>query len=55
MKVELSRLQEETGIGAVCAKRMTDAWNEQKIVLEIFVFLHRNGDGTARAVPIYKT
>ena len=49
------RLREVTGIGVVRAKRITDAWAEQKIVREIMVFLHSNGVGTARAVRIYKT
>jgi exodeoxyribonuclease V alpha subunit len=44
-----------TGIGAVRAKRITDAWAEQRIVREIMVFLHSNGVGTARAVRIFKT
>jgi hypothetical protein len=44
-----------TGIGAVRAKRITDAWAEQKIVREIMVFLHSHGVGTARAVRIFKT
>ena len=44
-----------TGIGAVRAKRITNAWAEQKIVREIMVFLHSNGVGTARAVRIFKT
>ena len=44
-----------TGIGAVRAKRITDAWAEQKVVREIMVFLHGNGVGTARAVRIFKT
>jgi exodeoxyribonuclease V alpha subunit len=39
----------------VRAKRITDAWAEQKIVREIMVFLHEHGVGTARAVRIYKT
>ena len=55
IEAEPSRLQEVTGIGAVRAKRITDAWAEQKIVREIMVFLHSNGVGTARAVRIYKT
>ncbi len=42
-------------IGVVRAKRITDAWAEQKIVREIMVFLHSNGVGTARAVRIFKT
>ena len=37
------------------AKRITDAWAEQKVVREIMVFLHEHGVGTARAVRIYKT
>lgn len=49
------RLREVTGIGQVRAKRITDAWAEQKIVREIMVFLHSHGVGTARAVRIYKT
>jgi exodeoxyribonuclease V alpha subunit len=49
------RLREVTGIGAVRAKRITDAWAEQKLVREIMVFLHSNGVGTARAVRIFKT
>ena len=43
-----------TGIGPVRAKRITDAWTEQKIVREIMVFLHSHGVGTARAVRIYQ-
>ena len=39
----------------VRAKRITDAWAEQKIVREIMVFLHSHGVGTARAVRIFKT
>jgi exodeoxyribonuclease V alpha subunit len=39
----------------VRAKRITDAWAEQKVVREIMMFLHSNGVGTARAVRIYKT
>lgn len=49
------KLREITGIGTVRAKRITDAWAEQKVVREIMVFLHSNGVGTARAVRIYKT
>ena len=55
IEAEPERLREVTGIGAVRAKRITDAWAEQKIVREIMVFLHANGVGTARAVRIYKT
>jgi exodeoxyribonuclease V alpha subunit len=55
IEAEPDRLREVTGIGAVRAKRITDAWAEQKIVREIMVFLHSHGVGTARAVRIYKT
>ena len=55
IEAEPHRLREVTGIGAVRAKRITDAWAEQKIVREIMVFLHSHGVGTARAVRIYKT
>src|ERR1700678_1641736 len=55
IEAEPHRLREVTGIGAVRAKRITDAWAEQKIVREIMVFLHSNGVGTARAVRIFKT
>jgi exodeoxyribonuclease V alpha subunit len=55
IEVEPQRLREVTGIGLVRAKRITDAWAEQKIVREIMVFLHSHGVGTARAVRIYTT
>src|SRR5208282_6310726 len=55
IEAEPDRLREVTGIGAVRAKRITDAWAEQKVVREIMVFLHSNGVGTARAVRIFKT
>ena len=55
IEAEPDRLREVTGIGAVRAKRITDAWAYQKIVREIMVFLHSNGVGTARAVRIFKT
>jgi exodeoxyribonuclease V alpha subunit len=55
IEAEPERLREVTGIGTVRAKRITDAWAEQKIVREIMVFLHNHRVGTARAVRIYKT
>ena len=55
IEAEPDRLREVTGIGKVRAKRITDAWAEQKIVREIMVFLHSHTVGTARAVRIYKT
>jgi exodeoxyribonuclease V alpha subunit len=55
IEAEPDRLREVTGIGPTRAKRITDAWAEQKIVREIMVFLHSHGVGTARAVRIFKT
>ena len=55
IEAEPERLREVTGIGLVRARRITDAWAEQKIIREIMVFLHSHGVGTARAVRIYKT
>ena len=55
IEAEPERLREVTGIGPMRAKRITDAWAEQKAVREIMVFLHSHGVGTARAVRIFKT
>ena len=55
IEAEPDRLREVDGIGPVRARRITEAWAEQKIVREIMVFLHSHGVGTARAVRIYKT
>jgi hypothetical protein len=52
---EPARLREVAGIGPVRARRITEAWAEQKVVREIMVFLNEHGVGTARAVRIYKT
>ena len=53
IEAEPDRLREVTGIGPVRAKRITDAWAEQKVVREIMMFLHSNGVGTARAVRLH--
>ncbi len=55
IEAEPARLREVTGIGPMRAKRITDAWAEQKAVREIMVFLHGHGVGTARAVRIFRT
>ena len=52
---EPERLREVPGIGPVRASRITAAWDEQKVVREIMVFLHSHGVGTARAARIFKT
>jgi exodeoxyribonuclease V alpha subunit len=49
------RLREIDGIGPVRAASILAAWDEQKAVREIMVFLHSYGVGTARAVRIFKT
>ena len=55
IETEPERLREVAGIGKVRAKRITDAWAEQKVVREIMVLLHSHGVGTARAVRIFRT
>ncbi|MFQ5502212.1 MAG: ATP-dependent RecD-like DNA helicase [Phycisphaerae bacterium] len=49
------RLSELDGIGPLRQKRITESWQEQRIVRQIMVFLHQHGLGTARAVRVYKT
>ncbi|MEW6404777.1 MAG: ATP-dependent RecD-like DNA helicase [Chloroflexota bacterium] len=49
------RLLDVPGIGIDRTKRITAAWEEQKQVKEIMVFLHGHGVSTNLAVKIYKT
>lgn len=49
------RLQEVDGIGDTRRRRIKAAWDEQKMVREIMLFLHSNGVSTSRALRIYKT
>lgn len=49
------RLFEVPGIGMDRVSRITKAWQEQKQVKEIMVFLHGHGVSTNLAVKIYKT
>ncbi len=49
------RLQEVPDIGPKRAARFAAAWEEQKHVKEIMLFLHSYGVSTALAVKIYKT
>lgn len=49
------RLFEVSGIGIDRVSRITKAWQEQKQVKEIMVFLHGHGVSTNLAVKIYKT
>lgn len=50
-----ARLETIDGIGPKRRKRIKEAWDEQKVVREIMVFLHSHGVSTSRAVRIYKT
>jgi exodeoxyribonuclease V alpha subunit len=52
---ESARLETLDGIGPKRRKRIKEAWNEQKVIREIMVFLHSQGVSTSRAVRIYKT
>ena len=49
------RLLEVHGIGKVRLDKITSAWDEQKAVRQIMIFLHSHGVGTSRAFRIYKT
>src|SRR5208282_3649886 len=50
-----ARLEEVDGIGPKRRKRIKEAWDEQKVIRDIMLFLHSNGVSTSRAVRIYKT
>ena len=52
---ESARLEQIDGIGPKRRRRIKEAWNEQKVIREIMVFLHSHGVSTSRAVRIYKT
>jgi exodeoxyribonuclease V alpha subunit len=49
------KLESVPGIGPERRKRIKQAWNEQKTVREIMVFLHSHKVSTTRAVRIFKT
>jgi exodeoxyribonuclease V alpha subunit len=52
---EPERLVSINGIGTLKAKGIRDAWERQKAIQRIMVFLHANGVSTGRAVRIHKT
>ena len=52
---ESARLEDVDGIGPKRRKRIKEAWEEQKVIRDIMLFLHSNGVSTSRAVRIYKT
>jgi exodeoxyribonuclease V alpha subunit len=49
------RLRSVGGIGPMRARRIVEAWRDQRAVRDIMVFLHSHGVGTSRAVRIFKT
>lgn len=49
------RLLEVEGIGPIRYGRIVEAWEEQKAVRAIMVFLHSHGVGASRAFRIYRT
>jgi exodeoxyribonuclease V alpha subunit len=50
-----ARLEDVDGIGPKRRKRIKEAWDQQKVIREIMLFLHSNGVSSSRAVRIYKT
>lgn len=52
---ESGRLEEVEGIGPGRRRLIKQAWEEQKSVREIMVFLHAHGVSTSRAVRIHRT
>ena len=50
-----ARLEEVPGVGPKRRHQIKDAWNEQKVIRQIMVFLHSHGVSTSRAVRIFKT
>ncbi|MHB8840198.1 MAG: SF1B family DNA helicase RecD2 [Candidatus Aquicultor sp.] len=49
------RLTEADGIGNIRAERICDAWQEQKEIKEVMLFLQSHGVTTTYAIKIYKT
>ncbi len=55
IETQSARLESIDGIGPKRRRLIKDAWNEQKIIREIMVFLHSCGVSTSRAVRVFKT
>ena len=55
IETQSAKLEEIEGIGPVRRKKIKQAWEEQKVIREIMVFLHSHGVSTSRAVRIFKT
>jgi exodeoxyribonuclease V alpha subunit len=54
IETEPARLTEVYGLGPQRAKKIADAWEEQKAIKEVMVFLSGVGVSTSLAVRIYK-
>ncbi len=52
---ESARLEEVEGIGAGRRRTIKQAWEAQKAIRDIMVFLHAHGVSTSRAVRIHRT
>jgi exodeoxyribonuclease V alpha subunit len=52
---EPARLREVLGVGQKRAAQIETAWEEQKAIKEVMIFLQSHGVSTAHAVRIYKT
>jgi exodeoxyribonuclease V alpha subunit len=48
------RLTEVEGIGPVRSRRIREAWDEQRAIRDVMVFLQSNGVSTSHAIRIYK-
>jgi len=48
------RLTEVEGIGPVRAERIREAWDEQREIKDVMIFLQSHGVSTAHAIKIYK-
>ncbi len=55
IETQSARMEEIEGIGPLRRKRIKQAWEEQKVIRGIMLFLHSNGVSTSRAVRIFKT
>ena len=55
IETKSAKLEEIPGIGKQRRQLIKNAWNEQRVVRDIMVFLHSHGVSTSRAVRIYKT
>ncbi len=51
---ESARLEAVEGIGHKRREQIKTAWNEQKLVRDIMIFLHGHGVGTAQATRIHR-